>query len=140
MNKPRTRKTRKQRTGPLEAAILKGCLDWLEARGYMHWRVYTGPVVRGGGKVRKHLAPNPTKGFPDICGIFKNRPGVLFACECKTDVGKATEHQTDWIRRLKAAGAVAFIARSPEQMAAILTMEDRDDGSSAKNGHAPRAE
>jgi len=108
-----------------EADVLASCLSWLEANGYEHWRVNTGPVVRGGGfKSKRFMTPSPTKGFPDIAGILKKRSGIFWACEVKTDVGKLRPEQEQWIKRLKDAGAVAFVARSAEQLAALLAVAE----------------
>lgn len=48
------------------------------------------------------------KGFPDL--VLVRGPYVLFV-ELKTDSGKTTPEQEDWLARLKAAGAWACVWR-----------------------------
>jgi hypothetical protein len=62
-----------------------------------------------GGKMR--LAP---AGWPDIIGYLPD--GRMFAIECKTAEGKASEEQLAWHRRAKANNVVALFARSQQEV------------------------
>lgn len=89
-----------------EAEIQKAILAWLRLKGYVVWRNYVGPILRGKQKIP---SPNPMAGMPDICGLLKD--GRLFAIEVKRPGGKVSPKQVKWITTLQDAGAVAFIAR-----------------------------
>lgn len=64
------------------------------------------------------------EGSSDLIGWSAN--GRFLACEVKTANGKPTEKQVDFINAVKAAGGVAFIARSNED--AIKQYEDANNG------------
>ncbi len=110
-------KEKQRKPNVKEAAILKDCLEWLAMMGYTAWRMPIGPVLRGHSKA---FSPSPIRGFPDICGILKYRPGRMFTVEVKTDTGKLSDFQKQWFQRLAAAGVVTILARSPAEMAAAL--------------------
>ena len=72
-----------------ESDIQKQIIDYLRLKGYMHWRNYVGPILRG---PRKLLSKNPMAGMPDILGVF-NSHHRLFAIEVKTPKGKLADKQ-----------------------------------------------
>lgn len=59
-----------------------------------------------------------THGFPDLVLV---RDRVLYL-ELKREKGRLTDEQIDWLRRLRAAGAEAYVARPRhlEAVAAVL--------------------
>lgn len=61
---------------------------------------------------------SPIKGFPDLAGVRCD--GVFWACELKSDKGKLSEDQNDWIAKLSAAGAITRVVRTPEEMEAFI--------------------
>lgn len=113
--------------GP-EGLIQDACLKWLEAAGYMHWREYVGPIVRGGGKSKIRLGPNPNKGILDIMVISKIIRGKLFAIEVKSDTGRVSTEQSDWIGDFEKAGVRCAVVRSLDGLRqALRTFEAEDE-------------
>jgi len=109
----------------LESEIQKEILDWLRAAGYKAWKNYLGPLLIGGG-VR---ARNPNAGQPDIYGIFKNRPGKMFAIEIKSYLGKLSEEQRREILDLENSGVFVIAARSLSVVKSLLEREDVSNAS-----------
>ncbi len=106
--------------GPKESEIQRLILDWLAARQYYAWRNYVGAVIRKDAIFSK----NPAKGMPDIMGLFKDGSGRLFAIEVKADRGRVSPEQKERIKALNAGGAVAFVAKSLEDVIRMLAMEE----------------
>jgi len=78
------------------------------------WRVHHTRTVRiqGGG----WTSPGIDKGFPDLVLVHPKK-GVIFA-ELKTEAGKVSSEQRDWIDDIIAAGGEAYVWR-PAQMSMI---------------------
>jgi thiamine monophosphate synthase len=55
------------------------------------------------------------KGFPDIAGIMPN--GMFWAIELKTETGKLSKEQTEWIAALNQSGATAVVLRTKDEIA-----------------------
>jgi len=70
---------------------------------------------------RWRSAQSGDTGFPDLVLAHPQR-GVIFA-ELKTQLGRVTDQQLDWITTLKAAGAEAYIWRPSDwnEIKQILT-------------------
>ena len=66
-------------------------------------------------------------GLPDVIGVLKNQRGRMFAIEIKNDVGKLSEKQEMWIRRLEHSGALVIVTRDLDQVIDVLTREDVKD-------------
>ncbi len=67
------------------------------------------------------------KGMPDICGILPpqfGQPGRALFIEVKTPKGRVSEAQTIWLVKAVEQGALAFVARSLEDVIEALE-EDR---------------
>ena len=118
---PSTKKPRKK-----ESEIQHAVLEWLNARGYCVWRNYVGPRIINVGP-KKHFSPSPMAGLPDVIGVLKNQRGRMFAIEIKNDVGKLSEKQEMWIRRLEHSGALVIVTRDLDQVIDVLTREDVKD-------------
>lgn len=109
-----------------ETLIQKDIMDTLKLAGYAVWRMPLGPsTYTANGQVR--FRPNPLAGFPDLFGILKNRPGVLFAIEVKTATGKCSEKQLKWLAKLKSLGCVSIVARDPTEALEAIKSYDRPD-------------
>ena len=80
-----------------EATIENDILEYLNYMGGMFWRSHTGKN------------PPCTPGIPDIIGV---RRGVLIAVEVKRPGQKPSVAQEAFIVRLRANGALAFVATS----------------------------
>lgn len=96
-----------------EAELLSYALTVLKQSGLVYWRVPNGPVVHsvGGQQIRKK---SPIKGFPDIAGIMPN--GKFFAIELKTDKGRLSLEQVEWITKINLTGGMALVLRSKEEI------------------------
>lgn len=96
-----------------ESELLSFALTCLKQSGLVYWRVPNGPVMHSlGGKVIRKCSP--IKGFPDLAGVFPN--GRFFAIELKTDKGRLSPEQLDWITRLNMSGAMAVVLRSKDEI------------------------
>lgn len=96
-----------------ESELLSYALTLLKQSELVAWRVPNGPVTHSvnGSVVRKK---SPIKGFPDIAGVMPN--GKFFAIELKTDKGRLSPEQTEWITKLNLSGAMAVVLRSKEEI------------------------
>lgn len=86
-------------------------LSWLKASKYFALRIPVGAVphtLNGKTFWRK----SPLRGFPDILGILKNKPGQMFCVECKSKNGRLSDDQKVMIEALTEAGVEVIIARS----------------------------
>lgn len=100
-----------------ESDLLSYALTCLKQSGLVYWRVPNGPVMHsiGGKMIRKC---SPIKGFPDIAGVFPS--GKFFAIELKTDKGRLSTEQTEWITKLNMSGAMAIVLRSKEEISEFI--------------------
>lgn len=73
------------------------------------------PHTINGRMIYRH---SPIRGFPDLAGVRSD--GVFWACELKSDKGKLSEDQKDWIAKLSNAGAITRVVRTPEEMEAFI--------------------
>jgi hypothetical protein len=100
-----------------ESDLLSYALTTLKRHDVVAWRVPNGPVMHSvnGNMIRKK---SPIKGFPDIAGVMPN--GRFFAIELKTDKGRLSPEQIDWITKLNMSGAMAIVLRSKEEIAEFV--------------------
>lgn len=82
------------------AEVLRAC----RAGGWRIFRVSDSRRQVGDRLVGDALA----KGWPDV---FAVRGVQQVAVECKTEVGKVTREQVEWLRALAGSGAAVFVAR-----------------------------
>lgn len=96
-----------------ESELLSFALTCLKQSGLVYWRVPNGPVMHSIGNkvIRKR---SPIAGFPDLAGVFPN--GKFFAIELKTDKGRLSPEQTEWITKLNMSGAMALVLRSKDEI------------------------
>jgi len=81
------------------------------SNGIFAWRNQSqGTYDVGAGRYRAVNQIGAIKGVPDILGIL--RDGRLLAIEVKTANGRVSPEQAAWIERANHLGAVAFVARS----------------------------
>ncbi len=100
-----------------EQIIQREIMDWLKAKGILHWRQHLGAVRVKGARIR-----NPMKGFPDIAGIVPHMHGQLFVIEVKQDGGRFSMEQVDWMTRLKESHVKYIVATSIEDVAAAMML------------------
>jgi len=91
-----------------EAEITKAIRGVLKTLGVVHFK--------------QHQGLGSTPGIPDILGIWNGR---FLAIEVKTNAGKLTEKQSDWIDKINRAGGLAFVARSIDDVIDNLGIHDR---------------
>ncbi len=88
-------------------------MDWLKAKGILHWRQHLGAVRVKGARIK-----NPMKGFPDIAGVLPDTDGQLFVIEVKQEAGRFSMEQIEWMTILRNAGVLYIVATSVEDVAA----------------------
>lgn len=95
-----------------ESDIQRAVLDYLKARGIMAWRQKSeGTFDAKRGIYRRGTG---TPGLPDIGGILPG--GRALQIEVKAGRNKPTPEQVDFLARARAAGAVAFVAYSVDDV------------------------
>jgi hypothetical protein len=101
-----------------ESELLSFALTCLKQSGLVYWRVPNGPVIHSiGNKVIRKCSP--IKGFPDIAGVLPS--GKFFAVELKTDKGRLSPEQVEWITKLNHTGAIALVLRSKDEIKEFVT-------------------
>lgn len=98
-----------------EKQIQNAILDYLTTRKDVYcWQnssqgVYD-PRAKAFRKPGRHFVP----GVADILGLFSAGPlsGCLLAIEVKTDKGRLTPHQEQFLETILKCGGIAFVARS----------------------------
>lgn len=91
-----------------EKAITHAIRGLLKTLRVFHWK--------------EHGGLGSTPGVPDIIGCYHGR---MLGIEVKTDRGRVSEHQQRFIDNINAAGGIAFVARSIEDVIKHLGLEDR---------------
>ena len=90
--------------GP-EAPVLRGCLQYLQARGIFHWRNNTGAVQIAPGRFMRF----GKKGSSDILGILPG--GRLLCVECKAQDGRLSPEQKKFLADVRELGALALVVQ-----------------------------
>lgn len=94
-----------------EIDIQNAILAYLNMRGIYCWRNNTvGIFDSKKGVYRKPMGKYQINGISDILGILKD--GRMLCVECKSEKGKLTEAQKDFLENINSNGGVAFVARS----------------------------
>ncbi|HWT29372.1 MAG TPA: VRR-NUC domain-containing protein [Methylophilaceae bacterium] len=92
---------------PSEKAIMHDIMLAVSKAGHRVWRNNVGvATTRDGSVIRFGLAV----GSSDLIGVTKD--GRFLAIECKTDSGRATDEQLNFISLVRSMGGRAGIARS----------------------------
>lgn len=81
----------------------------VEASGYLGYRHFHAFDMR-----------RSDSGFPDLI-LLRQRDGRRFAIECKTERGKPTQAQLDWLSLFAACGIPSMIVR-PSDLDNVLEM------------------
>jgi len=92
---------KRQRESELKSTIVK----WLnlQPETFAYTNITIG-IPNGVGGYRR----NQNRGAADICGV---KGGRAFAIEVKTEKGKLSEYQQNWLGKFDAAGGYACIVR-----------------------------
>ena len=83
-----------------EKEITKGIRHILRTHGIFHYKAWQGAMSE--------------KGISDIIGVLPG--GKAVAIEVKTQKGRLSKHQEKFLDRFKAAGGIAFVARSLREL------------------------
>lgn len=106
----------KPRSEPSEAEILKAIMQLLHKHPKVAkvWRQNSGTFVKQYGDRTHYIRANTAKGMSDIMGILKD--GRTLAIEVKSRTGIVAAHQHEFLNSISAAGGVAFVARSVDDV------------------------
>lgn len=99
---------RHQRKLTPEGQLTRAIRQLLNTLGVFHWKAFGG------------LGSAP--GVPDIIGCYQGR---LLAIEVKAPKGVVSDHQQRFIDNINAAGGLAFVARSIDDVIVGLGAQDR---------------
>lgn len=91
--------------GKAENALQHGCLEYLHLRGVAAWRNNTGMLYNKAGRPVYF-------GVIGSGDIFAVVGGRFLSVECKVKGGKVSGHQKRWAAEVEAAGGVAIVART----------------------------
>lgn len=81
----------------------------------------------GGAKLKGRQVQFAFKGCSDIIGqMSPSKGGVFLAIEVKTDTGKATTEQLQFIEQVKRNGGIAGITRSLEDVIEIIRNAEKE--------------
>lgn len=111
-----------------EGIIKNAILSWLSS----HPDIFAFPIDSTGiydpvKKIfRKKHSIYHIKGVSDILGIYKGRP---LAIEVKSKTGRLSDEQKYFLRRFEAAGGIAIVARSVQDVENILLAQRKAMGS-----------
>lgn len=86
--------------GLKEKEITRAIRDYLKLKKIFHWK--------------NHQGLGSQKGVPDIIGILEH--GRMLLIEVKTEKGKVSEAQEEFLQTARVCGALAFEARSVEDV------------------------
>jgi len=99
-----------------ESQVLKVCLDYLHAKGYIVIRNNSGKVFLSNENGSRRMVRFGDPGSPDI--IACSPTGQFVAVECKGPRGTITPSQKDYIKRLKRSNEKVVVARCVEDLIA----------------------
>jgi hypothetical protein len=106
-----------------ESELLSFATTCLKQSGLVWWRVPNQGVKHGSFKKK-----SPITGFPDLAGLFPS--GKFFAIELKTEKGKLSPEQIEWITKLNHSGAMAIVLRTKEEIKEFVLAAMKMKGSS----------
>jgi hypothetical protein len=113
----------------LETKIQRNIMLSISSAGHTVWRnetgnFWTGQVIHKDGNTTtlanaQILPCGLCKGSADLIGITNT--GRFFAIEVKTQTGRASKEQAQFIEHIKQQGGIAGIARNPADALELLT-------------------
>jgi len=105
-----------------ESKVLRGCLNYLRARGIMHWRNTTGAIRAQSG----HWLRYGKKGSSDIIGVMPD--GRALFVECKAPDGRLSPEQREFLDEARRSGALCVLAKDWAELdQAILDAGYKDE-------------
>jgi hypothetical protein len=104
--------------GPSEKEIQESILDWLSyQQNAFVWRNNNVGVYDPRTEGFRRLPKYSMRGVSDIIGLWNGRG---LAIECKSKTGKLSAYQEAFLNRFKQAGGITIVARSIEDVCAVL--------------------
>ena len=89
----------------------------MQGSGLVFWRVSNGGVLhKMGGKTI--MKKSEIAGFPDWAGVTRN--GTFWALELKSESGRVSDAQIDWMDKLNDTHAIVGLARTVEQVITFI--------------------
>jgi hypothetical protein len=101
-----------------ESELLSFALTCLKQSGLVYWRVNNSPSLFNNKNGQVCFRKSPVKGFPDIAGMLKN--GRLFAMEIKTEKGRLSPEQIEWITKINHSNGMAVVLRNKEEIKTFI--------------------
>ena len=98
-----------------EGRILADCLQYLQVRGIFHWRNSTGAVRIGPGRFMRF----GKVGSSDILGVLPPN-GRLLCVECKSESGRLSTEQKQFLADVQELGALAVVVRGWKELGQAL--------------------
>jgi hypothetical protein len=95
----------------LEQSIQSAILALLRAYGIFCWKNNTAGIYV---KARNTYIPSHAPGVADILGVLKD--GRFLAVEVKSEKGRVSPHQQQFINMINQNGGLAFVAHSVEEV------------------------
>lgn len=100
-----------------EHEIQTAIIQYLTAKKIFMWRNNTGVAIHTGATGKQYRTSYGQVGSADIIAI---RGGICYGIEVKSPTGKLSEAQEAWGNRLARAGGIYVIARSVDDVMALL--------------------
>ncbi len=100
----------------VEQSIQRAILEYLRYRGIFCWKNNTAGIYV---KSRNTYIPSHAPGVSDILGILPG--GKFLAVEVKSEKGRVSPHQQQFLDEITARGGLAFVARSIEDVEQALS-------------------
>jgi hypothetical protein len=97
-----------------ERTIQSQILQYLGYRGIKAFRINAGMIPTGEKRSRRMIRLAP-KGFSDVVAVLPGSGRAVFI-EIKTAKGKTTPFQDIFLEEMREQGALAFVARSTEDV------------------------
>ena len=110
---PRQQRAPRPDAPPLEREVLKAVWHYLSVHPKVAWvtRINAGGTsFTDGHGGQQFVRFNYKKGISDLIGQMRN--GLFLAVECKREGEPLQDHQRAFLNEVRAAGGVAFVARS----------------------------
>ena len=121
--RPRVKATKAATNHPTEAQILKTVLAFLRVHPRVAFvmRVNSGTFVESFGGHERYIQSNSQPGMSDTCGMLHG--GQFFVLEMKSQTGRVTQAQDDFILKIIQGGGLGGVCRSVEDAIKILGFE-----------------
>lgn len=97
-----------------ESQMVNAMIEDLLWRKVMVWRTNNAPTYDSTKQIFRRMPKFALKGVPDISGILPD--GRALFIEVKKPKGVVSSHQKEFLAKATANGALAFVARYPQDI------------------------